>query len=310
MSTLIEVNHVSRLFGQHCAVNDISFSISRGEVLGFLGPNGAGKSTTMRMICGNLTPTSGEIKINGYDIVEHPTLAKAELGFLPEIPPLYPELTVDEYLRYCGKLHGLKKPHINKAIERGKSKCGLTGMGQRLIANLSKGFQQRIGIAQAILHNPSIIILDEPTVGLDPIQIMEIRQLIRELGKEHSVILSTHILPEVQQSCSRVQIIHHGKIVLSDHIENLEARMSSSSLIVNFQHTPNQDILKSIDGITQLTPLEKNRFQIQHQQASNPALKIAELAVANRWGLLELSPEKHNMEQIFLSLTQPDNSHE
>ena len=194
MSTLIEVTNLSRQFGDHCSVDDVSFSLNKGEVLGFLGPNGAGKSTTMKMMCGNLTPTVGEIKIGGYDIIEQPKLAKAEIGYLPEIPPLYPELTVDEYLTYCAQLHGLRKTAIKKAVTVGKQKCGLADVGHRLITNLSKGYQQRIGIAQAILHNPSVIILDEPTVGLDPLQILEIRQLIRELGKEHGVILSTHCL--------------------------------------------------------------------------------------------------------------------
>ncbi|PCI19414.1 MAG: ABC transporter ATP-binding protein [Piscirickettsiaceae bacterium] len=306
MSVLIEVNNLSRHFGQHCAVDDVSFSLNKGEVLGFLGPNGAGKSTTMKMICGTLAPSSGEIKINGYDIVEQPRLAKAELGFLPDTPPLYPELTVNEYLQYCAKLHGLKAAAITQAVTRGKEKCGLLDVGERLIANLSKGYQQRIGIAQAILHNPSVIILDEPTVGLDPIQILEIRQLIRDLGKQHSVILSTHILPEVQQSCSRVQIIHHGKLVLSEDIVSLNNRMSSSSLLIKFNHAADIEKLNVINEITEISHLEGNRYRIQHEQHTNPADAIANMAVNEAWGLLELTPERHSMEQIFLSLTQSE----
>lgn len=304
MSTLVEVNNLVRNYGDLCAVDDVSFSLKKGEVLGFLGPNGAGKSTTMKMICGTLAPTAGEIKINGYDILEDPKLAKAELGFLPEIPPLYRELTVDEFLTYCAKLHGLRKHAVRAAVNHGKEKCGLEEMSHRLIANLSKGYQQRVGIAQAILHNPSVIVLDEPTVGLDPIQIMEIRQLIKALGNEHSVILSTHILPEVQQSCDRVQIIHHGKLVLSESIENLNTQMSSSSLHVRFKEPADSKLIEQIEGVVSIAPQDKRLYKIHHQQQNNPAAAIAKMAVANKWGLLELTPEKHSMEEIFLALTQ------
>jgi len=310
MSTLIEVNNLTRQFGEHCAVNNVSFSLDKGEVLGFLGPNGAGKSTTMKMICGNLTPTVGEIKINGYDMIEQPKLAKAELGFLPEIPPLYPDLTVDEFLTYCAKLHGLKKSAVKLAVERGKEKCGLTEMGKRLITNLSKGYQQRIGIAQAILHNPAVIILDEPTVGLDPIQRLEIRTLIRELGQQHSVILSTHILSEVQQSCSRVQIIHHGNLVLNESIDGLSRRMTSSSLLVRFREQADMETLRATDNIESIDTLEDNRFRIHHKQGISLSEDIAKLAVNQQWGLLELTPEKHDMEHIFLSITQEADVHE
>ena len=310
MNTLIEVNNLSRQFGEYCAVNDVSFSLQKGEVLGFLGPNGAGKSTTMKMICGNLTPTIGEIKINGYDIIEQPKLAKAELGFLPEVPPLYPELTVDEYLSYCAKLHGLRKIAVKQAVEQGKLKCGLADMGHRLINNLSKGYQQRIGIAQAILHNPSVIILDEPTVGLDPLQILEIRQLIRELGKQHSVILSTHILSEVQQSCSRVQIIHHGKLVLNEDIAGLSRRMTSTSLLLRLRETPDLNQLRDINGVDAIDELGDQHYRIHHAQQLSLAEAIAELVVKQRWGLLELMPEKHDMEHIFLSITNDSSTHE
>jgi len=304
MSTLVDVKNLSRYYGDFCAVKNVSFSLNKGEVLGFLGPNGAGKSTTMKMICGNLSPTIGEIKINGFDMLDEPKLAKAELGFLPEIPPLYRDLTVDEYLSYCGKLHGLKSNAVQKAVTHGKEKCGLGDVGKRLINNLSKGYQQRVGIAQAVLHNPSVIILDEPTVGLDPIQIMEIRQLIKDLGSEHSVILSTHILPEVQQSCDRVQIIHQGQLVLSDSIENLNAQMNSSKLNIRLSHAADIDKIKAVSGITAIDEMNENRYQIHHQQQFNPAQAVAELAVTNHWGLLELTPVKNSMEDIFISLTQ------
>jgi ABC-2 type transport system ATP-binding protein len=213
-------------------------------------------------------------------------------------------------LTYCAKLHGLKKAAIKKAVDNGKEKCGLSEVGKRLISNLSKGYQQRVGIAQAILHNPAVIILDEPTVGLDPIQILEIRKLIRELGKQHSVILSTHILPEVQQSCSRVQIIHHGKLVLNESIDGLSRRMTSSSLLVDFRQPADLNQLEALSGVDSVDVLDQHQLRIHHKQGTCIAEAVAELAVNKRWGLLELRPEKHDMEQIFLSITQPSNSHE
>ena len=183
MNELIQVDQLTRFYGDHCAVDNVSFALRKGEILGFLGPNGAGKSSTMQMICGNLAPTSGQIRVNGIDILDNPKDAKRELGYLPEIPPVYRELTVDEYLGYCARLHGIPRDRQKAALEQAKDRCGLTDVGERLIGNLSKGYQQRVGIAQAILHMPAVIILDEPTVGLDPLQIREIRELIRELGK-------------------------------------------------------------------------------------------------------------------------------
>jgi ABC-2 type transport system ATP-binding protein len=195
-----------RRYGDVHAVQGLDFQVRRGEVLGFLGPNGAGKTTTMQMICGVLAPSEGTVRIGGVDLLEDPVAAKRQLGYLPEQPPLYRELTVDEYLRYCAHLHGLRNRQATTAMDEVKARCGLRDNGGRLIGNLSKGFQQRVGIAQAILHRPAVVVLDEPTVGLDPIQIREIRELMRELGNDHGVILSTHILPEVQAVCDRVQI--------------------------------------------------------------------------------------------------------
>lgn len=306
MSTQIEVVHLSRFYGDLCAVRDVSFTLDKGEVLGFLGPNGAGKSTTMKMICGNLSPTEGEIRINGIDIIDQPKLAKSKLGFLPETPPLYRELTVLEFLTFCARLHGLKGAAVTAAVDRACERCGLTAMRQRLIANLSKGYQQRVGIAQAILHNPDVIILDEPTVGLDPIQIREIRQLIRELGQDHSVILSTHILPEVQESCTRVQIIHQGELVLNDSIDGLDARMQSSSLTIKLRQPPTASELEALPSLLSVESLGHNGFRLTHPLDQNPAEQLAEMAVNCGWGLLELTPEKRSMEQIFVELTSPE----
>ncbi len=304
MTSLIQVDQLYRYYGDHCAVNNVSFSLERGEILGFLGPNGAGKSTTMQMICGNLAPTAGQIAINGIDILDKPKEAKRELGYLPEVPPVYRDLTTDEFLDYCARLHRLPRTKIAKAVENAKERCGLTELSTRLIGNLSKGYQQRVGIAQAILHTPAVIVLDEPTVGLDPIQIREIRELIRELGKEHGIILSTHILPEIQEVCTRVQIIHQGQLVLNDSIQGLERSMRGLSVQIKTQGTPDLVKLYVIKGIHGIEELGDNRYRIFHDQESTPAGAIAETAVSAGWGLLELIPEKRSMEQIFVEITQ------
>ena len=304
MTSLIQVEQLYRFFAGHCAVDNVSFTLERGEILGFLGPNGAGKTTTMQMVCGNLAPTEGQIFINGIDILDCPKEAKRELGYLPEVPPVYRDLTTDEFLQYCAQLHRLPRNKITRAVDNAKDRCGLTEVGKRLIGNLSKGYQQRVGIAQAILHMPAVIILDEPTVGLDPIQIREIRELIRELGKEHGIILSTHILPEIQEVCTRVQIIHQGQIVLNDSIEGLERNMRALSILVRTQGTPDLARLYALKGILSIDELGENRYRIFHDKESNPAYSIAEAAVSLGWGMLELVPEKRSMEEIFIEITR------
>ncbi len=304
MSTLVQVDQLYRYYGDHCAVENVTFTLEKGEILGFLGPNGAGKTSTMQMICGNLAPTSGQILINGIDVLDRPKDAKRELGYLPEIPPLYRELNVDEFLTYCAKLHGLAGWDITRALAQAKDRCGLQEAGDRLIGNLSKGFQQRVGIAQAILHTPSVIILDEPTVGLDPIQIREIRELIRELGREHGVILSTHILPEVQESCTHVQIIHRGKLVLKDTIEGLEQQMRASSIVLSTRNPADPAALSAVPGVQSIEALEEGTWRVFHDKDANPAEQLAEIAVSSGWGLLELSPERRSMEEIFIDITQ------
>jgi ABC-2 type transport system ATP-binding protein len=220
---LINAIGLSRYYSEHCAVNNVDVVLHKGEVLGLLGPNGAGKSTTMQMLTGNLSPSAGEIQINGIDLLDEPRNAKQQLGYLPEQPPLYRDLTVSEYLHYCARLRNVPSAQRKGVIATASERCGLQDVSKRLIGNLSKGFRQRVGIAQAILHNPAVVILDEPTVGLDPIQIREIRRLIRELGQEHGIILSTHILPEVQAVCDRVQILNRGKTVFNDTLEGVES---------------------------------------------------------------------------------------
>ena len=220
------------------------------------------------------------------------------------MPPVYRELTTDEFLTYCARLHRLPREKTAKAVDNAKERCGLTEVGTRLIGNLSKGYQQRVGIAQAILHTPAVIVLDEPTVGLDPLQIREIRELIRELGREHGIILSTHILPEIQEVCTRVQIIHQGQLVLHDSIAGLERNMRGLSILLRTQGTPDLAKLFVIKGILSIEETEDGRHRIFHDQNSSPAAAIAETAVTAGWGLLELTPEKRSMEQIFIEITQ------
>lgn len=300
---LIKVEHLTRLYGPHRAVDNLSFEVRRGEVLGFLGPNGAGKSTTMRLITGNLAPNHGRIIINGIDILDQPKAAKAEIGYLPEQPPLYRELTVDEYLRFCARLNRIVRGKQAKAIHHVKDRCGLGEVGGRLIANLSKGYQQRVGIAQAIIHSPAVVVLDEPTVGLDPIQIREIRRLIRELGGEHSVILSTHILPEVQSTCDNVQIIHQGRLVLNDSIEGLAQQMKTSSLIIRLSKPVEHKSILEIEEVSSVDELEGGRLRLHHDPETNPAATIAQFVVTQGWELLELTPEKRSLEEIFVDIT-------
>ena len=236
-------------------------------------------------------------------MLDKPKLAKAHIGFLPEQPPLYKELTVDEYLSFCARLNRIAKPDIAQALATAKQRCGLQEVGRRLIGNLSKGYQQRVGIAQAIIHAPAIVILDEPTVGLDPIQICEIRRLIRELRTEHSVILSTHILPEVQTTCDRVQIINKGEIVLQDSVAGLQRFMQVSSTLVAFRKAVPIHELSDLPDIESVDRLDDHTFRVHYQPHNNPAESIVKRAVAKDWGLLELTPEKRSLEEIFVDLT-------
>jgi ABC-2 type transport system ATP-binding protein len=300
--TLVHAKHLTRYYGHTLAVDDVSFELAKGDVLGFLGPNGAGKTTTMQLITGNLAPSAGRIEVHGIDLLDEPKRAKREIGYLPEQPPVYRELTVEEYLRYCARLNRIARSHIGKAMRTALERCGLNEVSHRLIGNLSKGYQQRVGIAQAIIHTPAVVILDEPTVGLDPIQIREIRALIRELGKEHGIILSTHILPEVQAVCNRVQIIHQGRLVFSNSIAGLEQQLKATSLIAAFHTSPDMDALAQVAGVNRTEALPDNRVRI-HFTDMNPSEALIEKAVAGGWRLHELSPERRTLEQIFIELT-------
>ena len=301
---LIQVNDLSRYYADIRAVHNVSFNLKKGEVLGFLGPNGAGKSSTMQMISGNLAPSSGEIIINGIDMLEQPKQAKASMGYLPENPPIYTDLSVDEYLSYCAKLHAVSNNKVSAAVDTARERCGLKDTGKRVIGHLSKGYQQRVGIAQAIIHQPNVVILDEPTVGLDPIQIREIRKLITQLGEEHSVILSTHILSEVQAICTRVQIIHQGELTFSDSIENMNQRMHAASLKLAFSNHPTLEELTQIDGVISAEHINTHYIRIHFDPDNTPIDRLVSNAVHKNWGLQELTPEFATMEDIFVALTE------
>ena len=307
---LIKAQHLSRYYGPNVAVNNIKFELSRGEVVGFLGPNGAGKSTSMQMITGNLAPTTGSVEICGIDLLDKPKQAKAHIGYLPEQPPIYKELTVDEYLKFCARINRMEKVNVTAAVDKAKQRCGLTKVSHRLIGNLSKGYQQRVGIAQAIIHSPAIIVLDEPTVGLDPIQIREIRTLIRELGEEHGVILSTHILPEVQMTCDRVQIIRSGELVYQDTMENLSQQFQGSCAVIGLDTEVEHDKISNLPHVTSVEKLASKRWRLLFDDNSEPVSQIARQIVENGWGLTELIPEQKSLEDIFVNITTSEDEQE
>lgn len=304
LTPLIQVDALSRHYGTTVAVDQLTFEVARGEVVGFLGPNGAGKSTTMQMLTGNLAPTAGAIQIHGIDLLQHPVEAKAGLGYLPERPPLYGDMTVDEFLLFVARLHLIPKQRQQQAVALSKERCGLGEVGGRLINHLSKGFQQRVGIAQAIIHNPACVILDEPTVGLDPLQIRSIRTLIRELAADHSVILSTHILPEVQATCDRVQIIHRGVLIASDTIAALTARVEGETLLVRLDNPPPlPQLQQQLPTALLAEELAPGRFRIHYPSGHNPAQWLVERSVAEGWRLQELTPERRSLEEFFVDIT-------
>jgi ABC-2 type transport system ATP-binding protein len=302
----VEASELTRLYGGREAVSNVSFDLKQGEVLGFLGPNGAGKSTTMKMLTGNLAPSAGSVKICGIDMIENPKEAKALIGYLPEMRPLYKEFTVDEYLTIAARLHRVSGKHIKKAVENAKERCGLTHMSKRLIENLSNGYQQRVGIAQAIIHNPMVVILDEPTVGLDPIQIRDIRALIREIGGKHSVILSTHILPEVEMVCDHVQIIDKGKLVFNGGIDVLKRQRVGNKLLIGFNNIPTVEALLKIKGITEAEVADNNMMRVRFAEGEAPQEAIVQAAVKNKWGLYQIAPDQTSLEDVFVQLTFQD----
>jgi ABC-2 type transport system ATP-binding protein len=300
----VSAQGLSRNFGAHTAVAGLSLELKRGEILGFLGPNGAGKTTTMQMLTGNLAPSQGAIRICGIDLFDEPTTAKARIGYLPETPPLYRELTVTEYIDLAARLHRVPKTTRSAAVTTALENCGLTDVAKKLIGTLSKGYQQRVGIAQAIVHRPDVVILDEPTVGLDPNQIREIRNLIRELGRDCSVILSTHILPEVESVCDRVQILHHGATVFSDSIAALKQFQGGSMMLAGFRKPPAAADLAAIRGVARVEPAGERLFRVTFADNADPTDELVRRAVNQGWGLFQLTPAQASLEDVFGSLTR------
>lgn len=299
---LVQVEQLTRCYGEIRAVDEISFTLLRGQVLGFLGPNGAGKSTTMRMLAGVLAPDAGRIIIKSADLLDQPTQAKRAIGYLPEQPPLYREMTVDEQLHYSARLHGLSRTASRQAIAYIVERCGLTDVSDRLIGPLSKGYQQRVGIAQAVLHDPAVMVLDEPTVGLDPLQSREIRNLIRELGQDRGVILSSHRLSEVQAICTHVQIMRTGRLVYASPLADLEQQQPSTRLRIGLKTPPLLARLAQLPGVEQVEELGQGRFRLHHAVGSAPHQALVVQANAESWGLWELTPEPASLEQVFIEL--------
>lgn len=304
---MIEVSDLTKFYGPRTAIQNLNFQIKKGEIVGFLGPNGAGKSTTMKILTGFMPASQGKVQVAGYDVFTQPIQVKRNVGYLPENPPVYLEMVVEDYLVYAAKLHDVAKSQMKAAVDTAIEKTGLTGVRKRIIGNLSKGYRQRVGLAQALVHNPQVLILDEPTVGLDPVQIIEIRELIKSLGGDHTVILSSHILPEVTATCQRIIVINKGQIVAQDSIERLTTRMRQG-LLFNLQVKSVSDAgiaaLRNLSGVKEVTPEPQNRLLIEiNSQQSEIRDQIVEVAVQNKMGVLEFGPERLSLEEVFLQLT-------
>ena len=314
---MIEVQHITKRYGRVTAVDDVSFRVERGEILGFLGPNGAGKTTTMRILTGYMPPTSGKALVAGYDVIDQPLDAKRRTGYLPESPPLYPEMTVRDYLTFAARIKGVPKGDRAKRVGWAIERTRLADMATRHCGKLSKGYRQRVGLAQAILHNPEVLILDEPTAGLDPKQILETRDLVKGLAGDHTVILSTHILPEVSQTCSRVVIINKGRVVAIDTPENLTARLKGAETLYVQVDAGGADVLSAlrlVPGVTSIveagTHAGNGAYEVESERGRDVRRELAKAVVGHGWGLLELRPMRMSLEEIFLQLTTEERAEE
>ena len=310
---MIEVQHLTKRYGPVTAVDDVSFKAERGEILGFLGPNGAGKTTTMRILTGYMPPTDGKALVGGYDVQEKPIEAKRRTGYLPETPPLYPDMTVRDYLDFCAKIKCVPRSERTARVKSSMERTRIADMARRHCGKLSKGYRQRVGLAQALLHNPEVLILDEPTAGLDPKQIIETRKLIKELGGDHTVILSTHILPEVSQTCNRVVIINKGRVVAVDSPDNLTARLRGTETMlvqVDASGADAGDVLRAVAGVSQVRVAEHRgtvtSLEVESETGRDVRRDLAAAVVSRGWGLLELRPMRMSLEDIFLHLTTED----
>ena len=312
---MIEVQHLTKRYGRVTAVDDVSFRVERGEILGFLGPNGAGKTTTMRILTGFMPATEGKAIVAGFDVFDQPIEAKRRTGYLPETPPLYPDMSVSEYLGFVAKIKGVPAGERRSRIKQVMERTRIDDVAGRQCAKLSKGYRQRVGLAQAILHNPDVLILDEPTAGLDPKQIIETRELIKELAGDHTIILSTHILPEVSQTCQRVVIINKGRVVAVDTPDNLTARLRGSETLyvqVDAGEVDAAGALGRVPGVTRVAESERRNglvgYEVDSETGRDVRRDLARTVVSSGWGLLELRPMRMSLEEIFLSLTTDETS--
>ncbi|HKW17284.1 MAG TPA: ATP-binding cassette domain-containing protein [Terriglobales bacterium] len=315
---MINVNELTKRYARTTAVDHISFEVPKGQIVGFLGPNGAGKTTTMRMLTCFMPPTAGQATVAGFDVLEKPLEVKKRIGYLPETPPLYPEMETGEYLKFVGKLKGLSGAELNKRLDYVCERCAVAEVKNKLLGKLSKGYRQRVGLAQAIIHNPDVLILDEPTAGLDPKQINETRDLIRSLAGSHTIILSTHILPEVEQTCEQVIIINKGKLVATDSVRNLQARARGAESVLvevggrngNLESSAVQQKLERISGVSRVACKQQvdSRlvFEIESQRGQLVRGDLARAVVESGWDLNELRPAAMSLEEIFLQLTSAD----
>lgn len=302
---MISVSGVTKCYGKLIAIDNITFQVEKGEILGFLGPNGAGKTTTMRMITGYTPPTEGEVRVGGFDVIDDPIPAKKQIGYLPENLPLYNEMSVRGYLEFVADLKNvpgrIKQERLSFAME----KCGIADVNHRLIGNLSKGYRQRIGIAQALVNDPAVLILDEPTIGLDPKQIIEIRELIKGLAGDRTIILSTHILQEVNMICTRVIIVHKGKIVLEESLDRITGDSHSSKILLLKINRSDSNVADRIRGLPHVSDVSENfvgEFRVTSEGSHDIRELVAKTVVENGWGLLELRPLTESLEEIFLKV--------
>ncbi len=314
---MIEVEHLTKRYGPVTAVQDVSFQVHKGEILGLLGPNGAGKTTTMRVLTGYMPATDGRVVVAGHDVFEQPVEAKRRIGYLPETPPLYPDMTVREYLQFVAKIKGVPKGDRKARVEQVMARTWVADMAGRACGKLSKGYRQRVGLAQALIHNPDVLVLDEPTAGLDPKQIIETRRLIKELAGDHTIILSTHILPEVSQTCDRVVIINKGRVVAVDTPHNLMGRLrGAETMFVQVDAARATDAaaaLAKVPGVVRVAPADNaatGAFEVESEKGRDVRRELAKAGVLGGHDLLELRPTRVSLEDIFLSLTTEEQPEE
>jgi ABC-2 type transport system ATP-binding protein len=307
MEPIVRISGLSHRYSTSWAIRDINIEIPRSGIVGLLGSNGAGKSTTMNILCGVLSQTAGEVIINGIDLSKEPEKAKQEIGFLPQTPPLYMDLTVDEYLRHCGILRSIDHKQLKSAMEEVKERCGLTHINKRLIKNLSGGYKQRVGIAQAIIHHPKLVVFDEPTNGLDPNQIIEVRGLIKDIAAERAVILSTHVLTEVQYLCKQIVMIESGRIVFSDTMEAFDNYVAPHSMVVLMENAPAEDSLLAIEGITRVEYLTEKQLRLYFNGDRSISETLVLESAKQGWRLRELNMEKSSLDETFAQLSRISN---